>query len=464
MRKPLFVFALLLQAAAAHAQAPADFAWLGTLELPAGASVVRAALPAEALLRVQSPQAADVRVFDAKGHALPFAFAAPVDQPLPARQPTAAFAALPLYTAQPGQRPGAGSVQVQITQGGEQQSVWVRTAPAAPAAAADRQLPSVIFDTRASKQTIEAIIVKAQVPPNAPVRLALSESTDLAHWSPVFVRGRVFRFEGEGAPANDTLELGQPLALEGRYLRLDWSGQDGVSVASIQGLAVRAARAPKQVNIYLPPPRSDGPQALEWQLTSALPLARLGLATSQANTLVPVRILGRNQAGEPWRVLANTVIYHFKSPEGPSTNLPVALPHQPVRMLRVEATNGQQLQDLPLGVTAYFDPVEVVFVAGGSGPYQLAAGRPQTQANALPLATITAAVGAKPEDLPVARITTVVSQPLEPQPAWARWLPEGVDSRKAALWAVLIAGVTILGVVAWSLLHQLGNKPAAEET
>jgi hypothetical protein len=339
----------------------------------------------------------------------------------------------------------------------------VRMAPGADNAAPDRKLPSVIFDTRASRQTIDAITVKAQLPVNAPVRLALSESTDLAHWNPVYVRGRVFRFEGEGAPANDTLELMQPLALQGRYLRLDWSGQGGVSVSAIQGLLVRPARTPRQVSVFLPPPRIDGPQAIEWQLSSALPLARLGLASSQSNTLVPVRILGRNHASEPWRLLAHTVIFHIKSPEGPSTSLPVSLPRQPVRILRVESTNGQQLQDLPLGASAFFDPVEVVFVAGGAGPYELTVGRAETKPVALPLATITAAAGTQADELPVARIASSTSTPLEPPPAWARWLPAGIDSRTAALWAVLIAGVTILGVVAWSLLRQLGRKPAGEE-
>lgn len=456
--------AALLCAGSALAQAPADFAWRGPLEVPAGASVVRAELPVQALLNLQSPQGADVRVFDATGRALPFAFAAPVDQPPAARQPTADFAALPLYSAQPGRRPEAGSVQVNISQGGEQRAVWVRMRPDGADAPADRKLPSALFDTRASRQTIDAITVKAQLPPNTPVRIAVSESTDLSQWTPVPVRGRVFRFEGPGAPVNETLELGRPLALEGRYLRLDWTGQDGVSVSAIQGLQVRPARAPRQVSALLPDAREDGQAAIEWRLGFGLPMAALALTTTQPNTLVPVRVLGRNHMADPWRVIASTVVYRIDGPDGPSTNLPVTLPRVPLRTLRVEATHGMRLQGLGLTATAVFDPLEIVFVAGGSGPFEVAAGRAHTEAAALPLGMIAATTTAKLDTLPVARVGAgTVSAPAA-RAGWARWLPEAIEPKAAVLWAVLIAGVALLGGVAWSLLRQLGHKPSAEES
>ena len=202
-----------------YAQAPADFAWRGTLETPANATLIRAALPADALLRLRSPQAADVRVFDAKGLPVPFAFAAPVDKPPAARQPTASFRALTMYTAQAGSRIPRTGVQVRMRDGAER-SVWVQMEANDSGAGADpagaTRLPSALFDTRGSSQRVSALVIKAQLPANAPVRIALETSTDLARWTPVPLRGRVFRFDGDNAPANDTLELEQPLALQGQ--------------------------------------------------------------------------------------------------------------------------------------------------------------------------------------------------------------------------------------------------------
>ena len=452
--------ALLGVCGTVHAQAPADFAWRGRLALPADASLVRVALPADALLHVQSADAADVRVFDGKGQPLPFAFAAPVDQP-PPRQATSAFAALPLYDAQGAQPPRAGSVQVRIDEGGAQRSVWVQMTPGAEGKAGTR-LPSALFDTRASKQEIDAITLKASYPANTPVRFTLSQSTDLAQWTPVPLRGRIYRFEGEGAPANDLLELQQPLDLEGRYLRLDWAGQEGVTVNAIHGVIVRPPRAPQQVTAPLPAPRADGTQALEWQLPFAMPLAALELGTAQPNTLVPVRVLGRRTASQPWRVLSNSVVYRIKGPEGAATNLAVVLPRESLRWLRVEATHGMRLAGLALTASAVFDPVELVFVAGGTGPYEIAAGRPDTKPAVLPLAMIAAATKTKVDELPLASVATASSAPAAPEPAWAGWLPQGVSSKAAVLWAVLLAGVAVLGAVAWSLLRQLGKAPPEE--
>ena len=443
-----------------HAQTPENFAWRGTLETPPNASLLRAALPADALMRLQHPQAHDLRVFDANGQPVPFAFAQPVNQPAPPRQPTAAFRALPLYAAQAGTKPPKGSVQVRV-QDGAQRSVWVQMSGGDAQAATDTdaaRLPSALFDTRTSQQSISAIVLKGQVPANAPTRITLSTSTDLAQWTAVPMRGRWYRFEGDGAPSNDTLELQQSLALKERYLRVEWDGQDGVRVDSITGLVATDKPAPQQVKAPLPDPRKDGANALEWELGFATPLAALELGTPQKNVLVPVRILGRNRASEPWRLLGQTVVYRLSANGADNTN-PTAVLYRPsLRWLRVEATHGARLEGLPITAMAVFDPIEVVLVAGGSGPYQVAAGaEPATAPAALPLSMISATVEGKVETLPVATWTVTEMAQAAAPPAWARLLPPGVDSKTAALWAVLVGGVLLLGAAAWSLLKRMGT-------
>jgi hypothetical protein len=450
---------------AAAAQAPADFAWRGTLEVPPQASLVRAALPADALMRLRSAQASDVRVFDAKDEPVPFALAAPVDQPRPARQATAAFNALPLFSAQPGLQIPPSGVQVRVDEGGQQRSVWVQMKPqgaATTATANATRLPSALFDVRASGQTITAIVIKAQLPLNAPIRFSLSSSADLAQWTSVPLHGRAYRFDGEGAPVNDTLELDEPLKLRGRYLRLDWQGQDGVVVDALQGLVALPLLQAAQVSATLPEPRRDGVQALEWDMPSATPLAALALSTSQANTLLPVRVLGRSQASEPWRVLSQGVIFRLGSGAAESANTPLPMPRVAVRWLRVETTNGLRLEGVPLAAKAVFDPVELVFVAGGSGPYELVAGRADTASASLPLGMLAAVATGRIEDLPVARITASSLRPDTPPSALERMLPRNVDSKSALLWGVLLLAVAVLGGVAWSLMKQLAKGKAPE--
>jgi len=229
---------LLAPVWALDAPTPADFAWRATLTLPAGASVARVSVPPDALLHLQSSDARDVRVFNAEGEALAYTFTAPAGAPKPAPAQTAAYTAHPLFAAARGQRPAQGSVQVHLDQAGSQSSVWVRLADsvgvgATTEASGATALPSALFDTRGEKQTLTALTLQAELPANALVHFSVATSPDLAQWTPVAVRGPVFRFDGAGAPANQTLELLQPLRLEDRYLRLSWDGQTGVQVSRL---------------------------------------------------------------------------------------------------------------------------------------------------------------------------------------------------------------------------------------
>lgn len=461
---PLALLAAMLMAGAACAAddpKPADFAWRGTLETPANASLVRVALPADALVRLQSSQANDVRVFDASGKPVPFAFAQPVGQPTPARQATASFGAVPMYSAQAGGKPPRGAMQVRVQDGSSQRSVWVQVAGTEAPTGDTGKLPSALFDTRASKQTISAITVKAALKPNAPTRVTLSASKDLTQWTHVPLNGSLYRFDGEGAPRNDTLELQEPLKLEGRYLRLDWYGQDGVSVESIAGLVAPATPPTPPVKAALPPPRADGASALEWELGFKTPIGTLQLVAQQQNVLVPVRVLGRSQAGEPWRQLGHTVVYRLNGSDGANINPTLALHSPAPRWLRVEATHGMRLEGIGLSAEVAFEPVDAVFVAGGSGPYQLAAGAKEIASAALPLSMIAGAVSGKIDTLPAAKVVKSESTAPAAPGAFAQMLPAGVDTRAAMLWGVLILGVLLLGGVAWSLMRNLGKTPPA---
>ena len=129
MRTILVALSLGLACAAAQPAdepAPSSFAWRGTLDTGGQSGLVRAALPAEALVRLQSRDAADLRVFDSGGEPVAFAFARPPRPPAEARQQTAGFRALPLYAAPPGTQAPKGTVQFRVDERGERRSLWVQ--------------------------------------------------------------------------------------------------------------------------------------------------------------------------------------------------------------------------------------------------------------------------------------------------------------------------------------------------
>lgn len=462
------LLAALVSASVGAAEAPsaAEFAWRGMLAVPAGASMARVSLPADAMLRLQSRDARDIRVFNAKGETVAFALAAPAGaQPGPAPQ-TRSYPAYPLFTAARGQRPARGSVQVLINQGVSRDSVWVRLEKGGSQTdAADSlttRLPSVLFDTRAEKQSISALDLQAELPPNVLVQLALASSADLAHWTPVALQGPLFRFDGTGAPVNHTLELARALPLEGRYLRLSWEAQAGVQIHGFTGRVAQDLLPPTRVRAPLPAGIPDGPSASNWPLDFATPLAALHLSAAQDNTLVPVRVLGRDDTAQPWRPLATGVVYRLGPAGQAGSNPALALGGASLHWLRVEASHGMTLPSPPWQASVEFEPIQLIFLASGPAPFELAVGRARTAAAAVDSSVLTTLLKGKPEDLPSATITSVQLTPQASTSALVpRWLPAGTEQRTVILWLVLLGGVGVLAGVAYLLLRQLSTPPAA---
>jgi hypothetical protein len=441
--------------AAADGPGPRDFAWRAPIELPAGAGVARMDLPASALMQLQSSDARDLRVFNGAGEPVAFALMAPPGLAPGPRTKTRTYPALPLYSAAAGAARPKGSMQVRIADASGGRSVWVQMdgapAPGTPT------LNAVLFDTQGERQPVTALELQATLPANTPVWISASTSADLAQWTPLALRGRVYRFEGEGAPANLTLQFDAPVQLEKRYLRLDWDGQQGVSVQGIAGVVAAGTPAPERLKGALAAPQAASGNAVEIDTGFLTPIAALALATPQDNTLLPVRVLGRNDASQPWRLLGQTVVYRLSNGPQASSNAPLELHGASARRLRIESTTGANLATARLAASVEFEPAQVVFVATGATPFELAAGRGDAASIALPLGTIASTLGndRKPQDLPLARVGAGVLQ--EPETGLlARVLP-GSPAKATVLWIVLAAGVLLLGGVAFSLMRQLKN-------
>ena len=78
-----------------------------------------------------------------------------------------------------------------------------------------------------------------------------------------------------------------------------WYGQDNVRVNALVGTLAQAAVPISRERARLGAPAQTGKDTLDWSLDFATPLAALSLTTTRANTLVPVRILGRMDAAQP---------------------------------------------------------------------------------------------------------------------------------------------------------------------
>ncbi len=453
---------------AADGPQPSEFAWRGSLNVPASASVVRVELPVQALQRMQSSTATDVRIFNAAGGVVPYALLGGValSQATPVAH-TNAYKAFPLFAAN-AEAGGAakkqrGAVSVRVDTGGQAGSAWVRWDDANGAAntsnGADQPLQAVLFDMRKETQAVDALELSLSLPHNALVPIAVAVSSDLKEWTEVPTHGPLFQFDGADAPANSTLELGQPLPLQGRYLRLSWEGQAPVKVQSLTGRIASGPSAQMPLRALLPVGSSDTNNSLTWNLPFATPIVAVHLQAPHNNTLVPVRILGRNEPSLPWRLLTSSVVFRLDGTGQTRGNGSIPLHGASLRALRVESSQGQPLPDGGLQASVEFAPLQVAFVASGSGPFTLAVGRSQTNAAAVDAALLSSVAPAHLGELPLATVVSVTEQPDSALGAAApTWLPAGTSLRSVLLWAVLGVGVLLLGGVAYSLLRQIGKQ------
>jgi hypothetical protein len=454
-----------VDAAAADAPLPSEFAWRGTLALPTGASLVRVDVPVPALLRMQNSAAHDLRVFNAAGAVVPFALLGSADVNRAALVvQTGSYKAYPLFAATSAEKAPRGGVEVRVESAGQHSTAWVRmdnadSGPDALAAGA-QPLQAALFDMRTEKQALEALVLALELPHNALVPITVSTSADLKDWSTVATKGPLFQFDGADAPGSTTLELRQPLIVQGRYLRLAWNGQAGVNVRSLVGRVASTQTAPAPVRSALPLGTADGSNALHWTLPFATPLATLHLQAVQDNTLVPVRIQGRGDAAQPWRTLASSVVYRLDTVGQGSSNPPTPMHGASVRALRVETSQGAALPPGGLQATVEFAPLQLAFLASGAGPFTLAAGRTNTAPAAVDASLLGSVAPDRLNALPLATVASVEEQPAGALAGAATaWLPAGTSLRSVLLWLVLGLGVLVLGAVAYSLTRQLAARP-----
>lgn len=447
-----------LASATTPAQA-SEFAWRASLTVPAGANAAQVRLPADAMLQFKSASRSDLRVFNGNGEAVPTTLVAPPASTAAADR-TGSFTALALLAA--GAEPPAGNgLKLQMKLGGEAGAVWVQVdggeAGKGTTDAGRSRLPAVLLDTRKATQTVVALDLDAVLPANTLVPIALAHSADLHNWTPVAVKGPLFWFDGAGAPRNTTLALEQPLKLENQYLRLSWGASTQVQISSAVGLTAPRQLPAVPLRAPLTAAKVQDGRNWTWQLAFATPMSGLYLQTARANTVLAVRLLGRNDAAEPWRLLGQGVVYRG-GPDQP-TNGSFPLHNATPRWLRVEASHGMTLADAELTAQAEFQPVQLVFLASGPPPFELAVGRAQTASAIVDASLLRAVVPGPLEAVPTATIGNIRVQDITP---WSErllaLLPGGIAQRSMVLWLVLAAAVLLLCGVAFTLLRQMAPK------
>lgn len=375
----------------------------------------------------------DLRVHDANGEAMPFAF-----RPTPA--PVAQLIELPLY-ALPAEHEGGGDSQLSLRSGSDG-SIRLQLARNAPAGAA--AVSQYLLDRGAEPRVpLNALQLDWRgSDANLLLTLQLEQSDDLQSWQPLAGPVTLAQLtNGQQQLRQGRMAINPPQA---RYLRLALQTPlpPGLRLMRAQGEYPSQA-SPALTGLTPVAARRIKDGGFEFDLGGAYPLRSLQFSYSGPRLLLPATLLSRSRSNVPWQRHSSQVIYKLNVPM-PAVS--VASSDRFWKLLpdpRVAAPVASALR-----LQAWYQPASIVFLAQGQAPYHLVFGDSFAERGDLAYATLVPPVaestlGSASRAGPVQKQASSLLPTLGPE----RW-------RKLGLWLILLVGVGLMGGMAWRLLRQ----------
>jgi hypothetical protein len=434
---------VLLVAPAALAEVtPQDFDVRLAIEAPADAGLVRIRLPADVYRAVRRPDLGDVRIFNAEGQAVPMAR-------LPRRSEARERRVERPLVSVPGMVLGpSDSVVVDKVSASGSVRVEIDAGSSTPAVA----LPSgYLLDVKDFDAAIDELTLIWPEPTPFEAAVTVRASDDLQNWHNVARRTPVLALGGGDARiVQDRIALP---AVRARFLRVDWDGAPPAITLQRAALVSRSAAA----SIAREWVEVDGARSgatIEYVSPGLFPVEALRLVPPGDNDVISAVLASRATVSARWQWRGGTVGYRLRQGDGIEEGAPtsVALTRDPMWRATLAANAGDGLLPrLHLG----WIPEEVAFVARGAGPFTLVAGHASAPPTWLAPAQVVPGYGsASAATLETGRVLTGAQPVLPPPRTPAPWQP----GSHWLLWAALLAGVGVLGMMARGLWRDMRSQ------
>ena len=452
--KRLVVMMALAAALPAWAQGPEDFKSKAHIATAEEDPLQRLVLPAE-VYRDTRPDMADIRVFNGAGETVPIALGTEPERAREAQssQPLPQFPVTSLDIA-----PEHVGVSIRMSDG-TLVSVTGRNKPATT-----KRVAAYLIDASAVKLPMRALVLDWDPSGGSEVvRVRVEGSTDLRSWHPIAGPSQVVHLEQAGR----TLE--QPRVMlprtQEKYLRLTWDGP-ALKLRSVRVEFEDRLKPPERKTVRVPGKRGDKDGEIVYDLGARYPVEAVRLLPAERNSVIPVTLEveqggGRSSSSGSTAAVTRAVFYHLVR-SGTEIELPpMEIGRRSARkwIARIDPDSGAVGQALP-DLEVQWRPAQLIFVARGDGPFDLAFGSSQAGPAYSSPATLIPGYEAHAEDaLPLAHLGAIERNPLASSrmPEWMA----GVPPRRFALWTILVVAVAALGYMAWRL-RQSSPAPLEE--
>jgi hypothetical protein len=435
-------------AAAAATSVREDFAY-GQLIVPSSpATGYRLALPVDFYRAAVRADLGDLRVFNGDGEVVPYALQRPrreTLQQLPART-------LPLFPLTPETSSSLNAIRVTIESGRGAVNVQAQSA-----AKGKPTIVSYILDARTVDRPLAAL--ELEWPADAAEfagRWRIEATDDLSAWRVILPGAAVANL---GPQADRLIERRIEFApVRAKYWRLTWiDGPAPFVLTGAQGEpaqdVVELARASEVLSAHADPKR---PGEFEFDTEARLPVDRLGLKLSELNSVVQAEVLSRASPTAGWRDVTRRGFYRLKTADAEVASgwVPIALNTDRYWSVRIDRGGGlgAGAPKLTLG----WVPHELVFIARGSGPYQLAYGSATAMPDESPVESILSQISTPGDAQTAVTIVTATLGQRAVLGGEARRLPPPPPFpwKSVALWAALAIGVIVLAWMAMRLARE----------
>lgn len=447
-----------LLAGAAQAQALHDFAYGVPLSTSGDEPFFQVAVPAQVFQGAVRPGAADLRVFNADGAIVAFAY---LPRP-PAgreRRPQVELPPFPLRADRAQTDLSGMTVSVSRGVAGTTFNLSTRDGMRVDG----ERIVGYVLDASTLDEPMAALTLKWSAPPQGfSTRVRVEAGDDLATWRTVVGDAPLLELEYAGRHlTRNRIELAKTQA---KYLRLSWpSGQSVLELTSAQiEYAERIVEPPRQWAEATGTAAGDRPGDYEFDFQAAYPVDRIAIDLPELNTVLPAQLFARAGKEDAWRPVASSVFYRLRQGDGEVASLPVSVDAAGMRYwkLRADPDSGGIGAAMPRLRGGWLAP-QLVFAARGAAPFTIAYGSAGVASGALHIATLVPGYGSPAA--PAIGIATA-----QPGPPVAIGGPERlrntIDGKRLLLWGMLVLGVAVLAWMAWRLSRQLEVSAAAESS
>jgi hypothetical protein len=439
---------------------PQSFAYHTQIDLsPNGGPFYEFSLPLQVYQGSQSPNLADLRIFNGQGEIVPHTLLHP-QSTVTSHEQESVVPVFPItQTKQVSDDKDDVAMDVQRKSDG--------TLVAVKHNKNTKDVPVVlgaVFDISQVKDTVHSLHLDA-APTATPFHaFSLETSDDLQQWRPLLENAQWVHLQQNGQIIDKNSFEWDGGA--GKYLRVVWSDPSDaptINSASVQTLHTAVDNAHMIWTDAIKPNQVEA-NHYDYQLAGQLPVEKLRIGLAQINTLAPVQIqayatpTANRQHGE-WYGLMQAVVYRLQSPKGevdsPDLLLTTSLSD---RMRLVVDSSDGGIGSIPPTVQFGFTPQTMVFLPRGNGPFTLAWGAHDVKDGGLSAATLLPNYNsdqvfhASPATLETIAPITVAD--IKPTTA--------TDSKPSnvLLWMILGVGLLVLGGMVFMLVKQMKREPS----